>query len=57
MLGCITGKDIEVDSKEAVEANLDVEVDYARSYSTTTRDRLTSKSVHIAMHQHEVFDV
>lgn len=51
------GKGMEVDSKEAVEANLDVKVDYAMSYSTTVRDSLVSKSVQTVMHQQEVFDV
>lgn len=51
MLCRTMGRGIEVDSKEAMEANLDVDTDYAWSYSTATRDSLASKSVQMAMHQ------
>lgn len=57
MLGCATGRNMEVDSEEVVEVNLDVEVDYAWSYSTAMRDDLASMSVRMAMHQWEVLDV
>ena len=51
MLDCTTDRGMVVDSKVVVEANLDVEVDYALSYSTTTKNSLASKLVQMVMHQ------
>lgn len=51
MLGRTIGSGMKVDSKEAVEASLDIEADCARSYLITMRDNLTSKPVQMAMHQ------
>lgn len=42
MLHRTTSRCMEVGSKDIVEANLDVEVNYAQSHLTATRDNLVS---------------